>query len=275
MREIQAGKKTHPMVEHFGEVHQGVQQEVLFRTVATFQTALQRQVWESVEIDSKTKSIGFHACLNHKTEWGSSKDPALVPRRSPLSKTLPRAQHKDQTAGNTDKRTRLPGVPETERQPKRRRTGPPTEPSTLEVGEGSPAAEGQEEQVSPGRSRWDQWQASSPESPPSPQPGGKRKRRRPRQSDSKPTDSGLQGPNILVLRDKNVSRPPNQERVGPGQGRSARPRRTRDREKATGPGTQPESTSQLSTSTPSGQTRNGTQYNRTSIEPRHITLEGS
>ena len=120
----------------------------------------------------------------------------MVPRRSPLSKTLPRAQHKDQTAGNTDKRTRLPGVPETGRHHKRRRTGPPTEPSTLEVGEGSPAAEGQEEQVSPGRSRWDQWQVdiSSPESPESSQPGGKRKRRRPN------TQTAATSPQIVGFR---------------------------------------------------------------------------
>lgn len=45
-KEIQAGKKTHPLVDHFLELHQGTTQEVLFRTLATFQTALQRQVWE-------------------------------------------------------------------------------------------------------------------------------------------------------------------------------------------------------------------------------------
>ena len=105
-REIQSGKKTHPLVEHFMEHHQGVTQEVLFRTLASFQTALQRQIWESVEIDSTTNSIGFQACLNHKTEWGSSKDPALVPRRSPLSKGLARAQAEGQMLGNTTKRTR-------------------------------------------------------------------------------------------------------------------------------------------------------------------------
>ena len=165
------------MVEHFGDHHQGIPQETLFQTIASFQTALQRQVWESVEIDSKTNSIGFHACLNHKTEWGSSKDPVLVHRKSPLNKTLPRAQHKDQLAGNTEKRARLPSIPEPERQPKRRKTGPSTQP------EGSPAPEGQEQEEqmssSPGRSRWERWQTevSSPESP---QEEGKRKRRRQR-----------------------------------------------------------------------------------------------
>ena len=67
MKEIVAGKKTHPMVDHFKEVHNGNRQEILFRTIAQFQTALERQVWESVEIDSTTASIGLH-CLNSKTE---------------------------------------------------------------------------------------------------------------------------------------------------------------------------------------------------------------
>ena len=115
--------------------------------------------------------------------------------------------------------------------------------------------------MSPGRSRWDKWQVdiSSPESPESPQLGGKRKRRRPRHTDNyMPTDSGLQGPGMLALRDKHIPRPPNQEREGPSQGRPARPRRTRDREKATGPGNQSEPTSQKSTTMSSSQTRNKT-----------------
>ena len=45
-KEIQAGKKTHPVVEHFLEHHQGTMEEVLLQTLGMFQTALQRQVWE-------------------------------------------------------------------------------------------------------------------------------------------------------------------------------------------------------------------------------------
>ena len=103
MKEIIAGKKTHPLVDHFREVHNGNRQEILFRTIAQFQTALERQVWESVEIDSTTASIGLH-CLNSKTEWGLSKDPALVSRGTPQRKTLARAQRQNQVAGNTSKR---------------------------------------------------------------------------------------------------------------------------------------------------------------------------
>ena len=69
-KEIEAGKKTHPMVEHFLDHHGGEQQEVLFRTVGHFHKALERQVWESVEIDSTVASIGLQRCLNSKTEWG-------------------------------------------------------------------------------------------------------------------------------------------------------------------------------------------------------------
>ena len=63
LKEIMAGKKTHPMVDHFREEHSGYLQEVLFRTISQFQTALERQGWGSVEIDSTTASIGIH-CLS-------------------------------------------------------------------------------------------------------------------------------------------------------------------------------------------------------------------
>ena len=116
MKEVIAGKKTHPLVDHFREVHNGSRQEILFRTIAQFQTALERQVWESVEIDSTTASIGLH-CLNSKTEWGLSKDPALVNRGTPQKKTLARAQRQDQVAGNTSKR--LATQPEDTRPTKR------------------------------------------------------------------------------------------------------------------------------------------------------------
>ena len=93
MAEIAAWKKTHPMVQHHQEHHQGETQKVLFRVVGKFRTALQRQVWESVEIDSTTASIGHLHFLNNKTEWGSSNYPALINKRSMVKMSLARAQH--------------------------------------------------------------------------------------------------------------------------------------------------------------------------------------
>ena len=84
------------MVEHFGDCHQGQTQEVLFRNLGKFKTALARQVWESVEIDHTTLVLGKTKCLNHKTEWGLSKDPTLIPRRNPLTKQGYKAQNEDQ-----------------------------------------------------------------------------------------------------------------------------------------------------------------------------------
>ena len=69
------GKKTHPLNIHFSEVHQGQQQEVLLRVIKKAQTALSRQVWESVLIDSQPDPS---LCLNLKSEWGGSRDPTLV-----------------------------------------------------------------------------------------------------------------------------------------------------------------------------------------------------
>ena len=104
IKEIIGGKKTHPMVEHFGDCHQGQTQEVLFRTFSNFQTALARQVWESIEIDQTTLKLGKTKCLNNKTEWGLSKDPALVPRKSPLTNRSSKAKPADQPP-NPGKRT--------------------------------------------------------------------------------------------------------------------------------------------------------------------------
>ena len=106
-KEIVAGKKTHPMVEHFSDHHEGQQQEVLYRIVAQFQKALERQVWESVEIDSTISTLGLNNCLNSKTEWGMSKDPALISKTSPAKMGIARAQKEGQTHGNTSKRIRV------------------------------------------------------------------------------------------------------------------------------------------------------------------------
>ena len=67
-REIINGKKTHPLVIHFKEVHNGMEQEVLFRTIMHARTALERQVWESVHIDRLSHNP--QQCHNLKTEWG-------------------------------------------------------------------------------------------------------------------------------------------------------------------------------------------------------------
>ena len=173
------------------EHHQGVTQEVLFRTLATFQTALQRQVWESVEIDSTTNSIGFQACLNHKTEWGSSKDPALVPRRSPLTKSFAKAQKEGQVAGNTTKRSRMAEQQEQGRPNKARKTGP------------------------------------GPEAAPTPKRN--KRQRQSRQTSNQPTESELQGPIMKALRGENTPRPPYQGREGPGRAGSAIRRIPQDR----------------------------------------------
>ena len=189
-------------MDHFREVHQGTTQEVLFRTLATFQTALQRQVWESVEIDSTNNSIGSQQCLNNKTEWGSSKDPVLETKRNPLTKGLPRAQKPKQTAGNTTKRVRQDT---TEGRPsKSRRTTPGTSSSSPPT---TP------DPATPARSRWGRWQTqlSSPESPNEvPAPDRRRERNRQRPTDS----SGLQGPSRLDLSGQGTTGHTHQEREG-------------------------------------------------------------
>ena len=61
------GKKTHPLVDHFTEQHQGRPQFVLLRLVKQAETAMERQIWESVYIDSLAAECpqGF---LNLKSE---------------------------------------------------------------------------------------------------------------------------------------------------------------------------------------------------------------
>ena len=80
MREIAKGKNTHPLVIHFAEEHSGARQEIPLRIVGKFKTPLERQVWESVEIDSTIAKLGRTNCLNSRNEWGLSKDPVLVNR---------------------------------------------------------------------------------------------------------------------------------------------------------------------------------------------------
>ena len=138
-----------------------------------------------------------------KTEWGSSKDPALVHRQSPLAKGLPRAQREGQTSGNTSKR----GQEYQDPRPLKRRRKENTE---------GPEAEGpansEEQGLSPTspRSRWERWQSTRPPTPP--------------QGNKTPTRSGVQG----SLAQGQVG-PPIQGREGPGAGKSVQERRTRKR----------------------------------------------
>ena len=64
--EVDLAKKSHPLVIHFQECHQGQQQQLLMRTVKVARTALERQVWESVHIDRLSDQ--GEACLNLKCE---------------------------------------------------------------------------------------------------------------------------------------------------------------------------------------------------------------
>merc|ERR1712101_22904 len=74
--EIQKAKKSHPMVMHFLEKHEGTEQEILVRTVKETRTALERQAWEAVAIDRAARKP--EQCLNLKNEWSWSQRPALT-----------------------------------------------------------------------------------------------------------------------------------------------------------------------------------------------------
>ena len=179
MKEILQGKDTHPLVVHFKEQHQGQNQEILFRVLGHFQTALARQVWESVEIDNTTAILGHNGCLNSKTEWGASKDPTLVPRQSPLRKDPQKTHNKDQTPTETAKRSRPittahQGLEVDPRPPKRARLH--------QVPQNN-----QTRDQTPIRSRWHQWQERiSPTQQPTQQ-------------------SGLQGPEVRFARGRTSS----------------------------------------------------------------------
>ena len=83
--DIRSGKKTHPLNIHFNEAHDGLEQEVIMRTLTTPQTALARQVWESVTIDIMSARKP-ESCLNLKSEWGQSRTPALVNKERPAGR---------------------------------------------------------------------------------------------------------------------------------------------------------------------------------------------
>ena len=72
-------KKSHPLVCHFEESHEGEQQTLLMRTLVETRTALERQSWESVMIDRLSRDP--KQCLNLKNEWSMSMKPALENKR--------------------------------------------------------------------------------------------------------------------------------------------------------------------------------------------------
>jgi len=76
-KEVNEAKRSHPMVTHFQETHQEQKQTILMRTVRNTNTALERQVWESVLIDRLSRKEGVD-CLNLRSEWGKSRKPFLM-----------------------------------------------------------------------------------------------------------------------------------------------------------------------------------------------------
>ena len=64
---------SHPLVIHFWEEHEGQQQQIIMRVVSKHVTALDRQVMESVRINTDMQTED--ECLNLKSEWGGSKIP--------------------------------------------------------------------------------------------------------------------------------------------------------------------------------------------------------
>ena len=92
-KEMEQGKKTHPLVIHWEERHASQPQEILMRVVATANTALERQTWESVRIDTLARD-NMEGCLNLKTEWGLSKNPSLVAKLRPNVQEMPGPQSK-------------------------------------------------------------------------------------------------------------------------------------------------------------------------------------
>ena len=144
------------------EEHDGQTQEILFRVVGHFRTPLERQVWESVEIDATTMSLGARKCLNSRTEWESFKDPVLLTQDATKQKTLASQKEK--------KRARVQQIPDlgiSEELGHPRPNKKARLPNTVE-----------DTTATPVRSRWQKWQ---------------KQRMSPTQH-TQSTGSGLQGP---------------------------------------------------------------------------------
>ena len=72
-KEVEDAKKSHPMIIHFSEKHEGCRQEIVMRTIKETRTALERQAWESVAIERLARDPE-----NLKNQWSWSKKPALT-----------------------------------------------------------------------------------------------------------------------------------------------------------------------------------------------------
>ena len=64
LEEVDEAKKSHPMVIHFTDKHEGCRQEMIMRTVKETRTVLERQAWESMAIKRLARSPDH--CLNLK-----------------------------------------------------------------------------------------------------------------------------------------------------------------------------------------------------------------
>ena len=78
---------------HSEEEHEGREVELLMRVIRQAETALERQIWESVAIDTLAAK-NPKGCLNLKSEWGCSENPALENRTQ-----RPRTKGKDSAQG--------------------------------------------------------------------------------------------------------------------------------------------------------------------------------
>ena len=74
--EIVQEKKNHPLIIHFGEAHQEKRQEMRFRVIKMSRIAVERQVWESVEIDDLVRKPS--QCFSPKTKFGRSQTRRLI-----------------------------------------------------------------------------------------------------------------------------------------------------------------------------------------------------
>ena len=89
---------------HFEERHGGEEQELLMRMVREANTALERQVWESVMIDRLSDSLEM--CLNLKSEWGMSRKPSLQAKGRPPNTKPKEGEDGEEDRANYKKRKR-------------------------------------------------------------------------------------------------------------------------------------------------------------------------
>ena len=98
-QEVDMRKPNHPLTIHSEEEHEGREIEILMRVIKQTETATERQVWESVMIDSLARKDP-KGCLNLKNEWGHSKNPSLE------TKTWREESEEDRELGTETGRTR-------------------------------------------------------------------------------------------------------------------------------------------------------------------------